>query len=236
MLGVKVELRVLVVDDEEAVRHLIDQFCTERGIHCAKASSCTEAVDQIRDSAEPFDVILLDIGMPGETGWQFLERIRQEGDETPVIFLSGRTDVQAKVKGLELGADDYIPKPFAGAELFARIEAVLRRRNSLPVLTLADLQVDLAHRTVQRAGERIELSRTEFDVLQCLVEARGGTVSRAQLLEQVWGVAGDDSTTKVVEVSISRLRGKLDRTEPHLIETVVRSGYRVRISAEDGGA
>ena len=221
-------LSVLVVDDDEGVRAFVHRICENGGIRCVEAPDGLRASELLAEHGARYDVILLDITMPGETGWQFLQRLRDGGDETPVIFLSGHKEVEDKVKGLELGADDFIGKPFAGEELLARIYAVVRRRNALPVLTLGDVQIDLGRRTVQRAGERIDLSRTEFDVLHGLVEARGRTVPKAELLERVWGIE-DDHVTKVVEVSISRLRAKLDRDEPHLIETVVRRGYRIRL-------
>lgn len=223
------EFRVLVVDDDDVVRTFVQRVCDKRGIACSGAPDGVRAAAMLAEQSEPYDVILLDINMPGESGWQFLQRLRRGGDDTPVIFLSGHKEVQDKVKGLELGADDYIGKPFAGDELLARMDAVLRRRNTVPVITISDLQVDLGRRTVRRAGEEISLSRTEFDVLHCLVEARGRVVSKKDLLERVWGIV-EDPATKVVEVSVSRLRAKIDRSEPHLIETVVRRGYRLRTS------
>ncbi|MFT5050821.1 MAG: two-component system OmpR family response regulator [Chlamydiales bacterium] len=196
-------------------------------MHCAQAGTGKEAAAILEAETADFDVILLDVSMPEQDGWQFIEDLREANDNTPVIFLSGNKGVGAKVKGLELGADDYIEKPFASEELLARMDAVVRRRNTLPVLSLGDLQLDLGHRTVRRGGVRIDLSPTEFDLLHCLVAGRGETISKSELLESVWGIHSDPGT-KVVEVHISRLRAKIDRTEPHLIETVVRRGYRLQ--------
>jgi len=223
-------LRVLVVDDEEGVRTFVARVCERRGMHCSTAGNGKEAAAILASEQVDFDVILLDVSMPEQTGWQFIEHLREAKNNTPVIFLSGQKEVGAKVKGLKLGADDYIEKPFVSEELLARMDAVVRRRDALPVLSLGDLQLDLGRRTVHRAGERIDLSRTEFDLLHCLVEARGKTLSKSELLESVWGIHSDPGT-KVVEVHISRLRAKVDRTEPQLIETVVRRGYRLNSDA-----
>jgi len=174
--------------------------------------------------------MLLDISMPEQSGWEFLEELREAGEEIPVIFLTAHHTVEERVRGLRMGADDYVLKPFEGPELIARIEAVVRRRESLPVFTVGELRIDLGRRLVERGGERIEVSPREFDVLGELVQARGKILSKSDLLSRVWGMDFDPGT-KVVEVQVARLRRKLGRNQPALIETVVGKGYRVATAA-----
>ena len=171
------------------------------------------------------DLILLDIEMPGATGWDLLTQLREAGEEIPVIFLSGLGDVEKRVRGLRMGADDYLVKPVDHAELVARIEAVLRRRSAMPQLTIADLRLDLALRRAYRADKPSYLSPKEFDLLLALARAKGGVVSRTELLKQVWDMNFDPGTN-LLDVHIGRLRKKIDRTGD-LIETVRGQGYRL---------
>ena len=219
----------LVVDDDPAICSLIQQILEGEGLEVRTAESAADArllieVSQVR----PFDLMLLDVSMPGQTGWEFLESLRADGQQIPVIFLTAHQSVESRVKGLSLGADDYITKPFEPTEVVARVEAVLRRARSLPVLVMGDLTIDLARRIVARDGKRTDLSPKEFDVLVSLVDAKGGVVSKEDLLSGVWGLNLDPGT-KVVEVQIARLRNKLGRREDALIETVIGQGYRIRL-------
>ena len=143
-----------------------------------------------------------------------------------MIFLTAHQSTEERVRGLRLGADDYIVKPFESEELLARLEAVHRRRKSLPVLTVGPLRIDVGRRIVDLNGERIELSPREFDVLGELVQSAGRTVSRAELLRNVWGIEFDPGT-KIVEVQVARLRRKLGRGTTSIIQTVVGEGYRL---------
>lgn len=219
-------MKVLVIDDDSGVRRYIQRLLEQSGMRGFVA----EGPDQGRLSLDgpdaPFDVILLDISMPGQSGWEFLEQMREGGDDTPVIFLTAHHTVEERVKGLRMGADDYVGKPFEASELVARLEAVVRRRHSLPILAVGDLRVDLARRIVKRGGERIEISPREFDVLGELMQAGGKILSKSELLRRVWGINSDPGT-KVVEVQVARLRRKLDREAPSVIETVIGQGYRV---------
>jgi len=144
----------------------------------------------------------------------------------PVIFVTARRGVEDRIKGLRTGADDYILKPFEFDELLARIEAVLRRRQTIPVYELGDLRIDVARRIVERNGDRVELSPKEFDLLRTLAEAKGRTVSRVELLKVVWGITFDPETN-VVDALIARLRRRIDRSGPPVIETVIGEGYRL---------
>jgi len=219
-------MKVLIIDDDPGVRRYIQRTLENAGIESVAAAGTSEGREQLSRGQGTIDVILLDISMPEQSGWEFLEELRAGGDEIPVIFLTAHHTVEERVRGLRMGADDYVLKPFEGPELIARLEAVVRRRESLPVFTLGDLRIDLARRLVERGGERIEVSPREFDVLGELVQARGQVLSKSELLRRVWGMDFDPGT-KVVEVQVARLRRKLGRNEPALIETVVGKGYRV---------
>ena len=219
-------MKVLIIDDDPGVRQLVRTILERHSMEAIAVASASEAKLKIAEDQGVVDLILLDISMPGQSGMEFLADLRREGDDTPVIFLTAHHRVEERVRGLELGADDYILKPFEPSELIARIEAVDRRRNILPVITFGELRVDLAHRVVERSGRRIECSPREFEVLGALLEAKGNILSKADLLQKVWGMQQDPGT-KVVEVQVARLRRKLDAGQDSMIETVLGEGYRV---------
>ncbi|HVS17362.1 MAG TPA: response regulator transcription factor, partial [Planctomycetota bacterium] len=170
-----------------------------------------------------------DVMMPEVTGWDLLADLRERGRETPVIFVTARDSVEERVRGLRLGADDYVIKPFAFQELIARIEVVIRRRKELPPIEVGDLKLDLARRQARRADNAIDLSPREFDLLLALVRAEGRTLTRTELLRDVWGIDGEPATN-LVDVHIGRLRRKLDAHGPVLIHTVRGEGYRLAIT------
>jgi len=219
-------VKLLIVDDDPQILSYVQRLLEGQGSECMTARAAGEALDILEKTDSPFDVILLDVSLPGRSGWEILDELRAGGDETPVIFLTGHHAVEERVKGLELGADDYIIKPFAASELLARVDAVVRRRQSLPVLEVGDLRLDLGRRIATRGEQRVDVSPREFDLLRTLMEARGGVLSRAQLLRDVWDLKFDPGT-KVVEVQVARLRRKLDRTGPPMIQTLVGEGYRI---------
>ena len=221
-------MKILIVDDDPKLRGFVAKGLAEHGIESLSAGDGAEA-QRVLAAAGPVkpDLILLDVMMPGKSGLDFLEEMRAGGSDIPVIFVTARRAVEERVQGLRRGADDYILKPFEFDELLARIEAVVRRRQSIPVFEIGDLRIDVARRIVERAGERIDLSPKEFDLLRTLAEARGRVVSRTELLSVVWGI-NFDPETNVVDALVARLRRRLDRTGPQLIETAIGEGYRLR--------
>ena len=225
-------MTVLVVDDHQAFRRQMTELLERAGFGVRAAAGVGEATVLLEEVGQGgFDLVLLDVNMPDAQGWDLLEMIRDGGDETPVIFLSASDDTVDRVRGLRLGADDYVGKPCDPLELVARIESVVRRRRTLPLLRFGEVILDVAAMTVRGKGERVELSGREFSVLRMLIEARGRPVSRQELLKQVWGIEFEPETT-LVEVVVSRLRRKLRRVAPELIETRPGSGYLVRTGAD----
>ena len=221
-------MKILIVDDDPKLRGFVAKGLAEHGIESLSAGDGGEA-QRVLAAAGPVkpDLILLDVMMPGKSGLDFLEELRAGGSDIPVIFVTARRAVEGRVQGLRRGADDYILKPFEFDELIARIEAVVRRRQSIPVFEIGDLRIDVARRIVERGGERIDLSPKEFDLLRTLAEARGRVVTRTELLSVVWGI-NFDPETNVVDALVARLRRRLDRTGPQLIETAIGEGYRLR--------
>jgi two-component system copper resistance phosphate regulon response regulator CusR len=217
-------MRILVVDDDPKLRGFVRSGLLESGMECELAADAETAAGILR-GPRPFDVVLLDVMMPGRSGWDFLADLRAAGDETPVLFLSARGQVDERIRGLTLGADDYIVKPFEFRELLARIAAVARRRQAIPMLASGELRMDLGRRLVELAGRRIETSAREFDLLRTLVEADGAVLSRAELLHRIWAMEFDPGTN-VVEVLVARLRQKLGKQGRASIETVPGAGYR----------
>lgn len=178
-----------------------------------------------------FDALLVDIMLPRRTGLSLVHELRQQGRSTPVIMLSARGEVEQRVEGLNAGADDYLPKPFAMSELLARLRSLLRRNVALKttVLTLADLTYDIGTRETRRAGKRIELSSRESLLLECLLRAEGRVVSRRDIIVSVWEYDFDPGTN-LVDVYVRRLREKIDRDHsPTLIQTVRGFGYAMRL-------
>lgn len=196
------------------VSHVVDG---ESGLHSALSGA--------------FDALLVDIMLPRRTGLSLVRELRQQGRSTPVIMLSARGEVEQRVEGLNAGADDYLPKPFAMSELLARLRSLLRRNVALKttVLTLADLTYDIGTRETRRAGKRIELSSRESLLLECLLRAEGRVVSRRDIIVSVWEYDFDPGTN-LVDVYVRRLREKIDRDHsPTLIQTVRGFGYAMRL-------
>jgi two-component system copper resistance phosphate regulon response regulator CusR len=174
------------------------------------------------------DLLVLDVLLPGLNGWQVLETLRRSGKEIPVLFLTARDQVEDRVRGLELGADDYLVKPFAFSEFLARVRTLLRRGRSgmeSTALRAADLELDLLRRRVVRGGQRIDLTAKEFALLELLMRRQGEVLPRSLIASQVWDM-NFDSDTNVIEVAMRRLRAKVDDAfEPKLIRTVRGMGY-----------
>lgn len=218
---------LLVVDDDPKLRSSLRQGLEESGYGCVAVASVAEALEALEDPGEQgkprFDLVLLDVMLEGPQGWSLLESLRERGDRTPVVFLTARHSVEERIRGLELGADDYVIKPFVLRELLARVQAVLRRGRERE-LRFEDVHVDLERRRVQRGDELVELSPREFELLTVLMRAGGRTCSRSELLHEVWGVDFDPGTN-VVEVTVARLRRKLERGRRPLVRTDPGAGY-----------
>jgi len=226
-------LRVLVVDDEEYINDLIAAGLRFVGFEVDTAADGREALAKVASNRP--DLIVLDVAMPDIDGFEVLQRLRRDGLDTPVVFLTARDAPVDRVKGLRIGGDDYITKPFSLDELLARIEAILRRAavgdGWQRQITVGDLTIDQDGRDVRRAGQRIEMSRTEFNVLEFLMMNAGRVVSKQQILEHVWQYDfGGEST--VVETYISYLRKKLDALGPPMIHTMRGVGYVLRNPAD----
>ncbi len=217
-------MKILIVDDERRTTDYLRQGLTEQGFVVDVAN---DGIDGRHLALEQdYDLIVLDVMMPKLDGWEVLKSLRERKD-TPVIFLTARDQLKDRVKGLEMGADDYLVKPFAFSELLARIRALLKRGRSREpeVLHLADLEVDLLRRHVTRGGERINLTAKEFSLLALLLRRQGEVLSRTTIAEQVWDI-NFDSDTNVVDVAIRRLRAKVDDPfEKKLLHTMRGMGY-----------
>jgi two-component system, OmpR family, copper resistance phosphate regulon response regulator CusR len=217
-------MRVLIVEDEPKTAAYIRKGLMEQAFVVDVAHNGIEGLHLA--TTGNYDLVLLDVMLPGADGWTVLRSLRQQR-ETPVFFISARDEVADRVKGLELGADDYLVKPFAFSELLARIRTILRRGAAKvdPVRELADLRVDVARRRVTRGGQRIELTAKEYALLDYFLRHTGEVVSRTLIAEHVWDMHFD-SDTNVVDVAVRRLRAKLDDPfEQKLIHTVRGVGY-----------
>jgi two-component system OmpR family response regulator len=220
---------LLIVDDEENLRSMLAAALRHHGFTISMAGDGLEALRMIAD-ARP-DLVVLDVMMPELDGFEVCRRLRADGDRTPVVFLTARDDTDDKVRGLTLGGDDYLQKPFSLDELVARVEAVLRRTSdgsSAARFEVADLWMDDdAHRVV-RAGAEIQLSPTEYNLLRYLLINTGRVLSKAQILDHVWkyDFGGDAG---VVETYIGYLRRKIDNSDPKLLHTIRGVGYTLRV-------
>jgi len=218
-------MKILIVEDERKTGDYLKQGLTEAGF----------LADLVRDGIEgrhaaihdEYDLVVLDVMLPGLDGWQLLREIRAAGRQMPVLFLTARDQIEDRVKGLEGGADDYLVKPFAFSELLARVRSLLRRGKAREPdsLQIADLELDLLRRRVTRAGKRIDLTAKEFALLELLLRRQGEILPRSLIASQVWDM-NFDSDTNVIEVAIRRLRAKIDDDfETRLIHTVRGMGY-----------
>ncbi len=219
-------IRILYVEDDPTAREYIQKGLAERGYRVEAAADGKEGMDKALNG--PFDLMILDVMLPDSSGFDILRAVRERSIDTPVLFLSARGEVSDRIEGLNLGADDYLVKPFAFAELLARIQAVARRSLAEPddgQLRESDLVLDLRRHAVERGGTAIELTPKEFSLLEYLLRHRGQAVSRAMITERVWGY-GFDSYSNLIDVHINHLRKKLDHGfEPKLIHTVKGVGY-----------
>ncbi len=224
-------MQLLLVEDEQRVASFVARGLVDAGFPTEVVERGADAVARMRRS-DPVDLVLLDVGLPDMDGFSVLEEIRRRDQRTPIIMLTARGDVPSRVKGLDLGADDYLPKPFDFDELLARVRAALRHARQPEAATLqsGDLTLDLKSRQARRGDRVIDLTSREFALLEFLLRHEGQVLTRSQLLNGVWGYDFDPQSN-VVDVYVGYLRGKLGQSsEEPLIETVRGGGYRLRSS------
>ena len=223
-------MRVLVVEDEQKVASALKEGLEGEGYDVVVDGTGEAALFRLK--TDPVDIILLDLLLPGRDGLHVLKTLRQQGFETPVLVLTARDTLGDRVTGLDTGADDYLVKPFAFAEVVARMRALLRRGRTSGAtrLSLADLEMDLVARKVTRAGKKVELTLREFELLEYLLRYEGQVVSRGTLARDVWQEANRSSSLdNVIDVHIARLRRKIDAECPvKLIQTVRGVGFMLR--------
>jgi DNA-binding response OmpR family regulator len=220
-------MRILVVEDEQKIATFVQKGLKEFGFAVDVIGRGDEAFEIILDN--PFDAVVLDIMLPGRDGLSILRALRERSNAIPVLILTARGEISAKVEGLDLGADDYLAKPFAIEELAARLRALIRRQTgeNLVRYRIQDLTLDVASRIARRGSRRIDLTGREFSLLECLMRAPGRVFTRTQLCQHVWEYQFD-AGTNLVDVYIQRLRRKVDDSEPtKLIQTVRGAGYRI---------
>lgn len=218
-------MKILIVEDEVKTGDYLRQGLREAGFVVDLARDGVDGLHLALDG--DYHLIVLDVMLPSLDGWGVLQTLRHSGRETPVLFLTARDQVEDRVRGLELGADDYLVKPFAFSEFLARVRTLLRRgRSQEPeVLRSSNLELDLLRRRVIRSGQRIDLTAKEFALLELLLRRQGEVLPRSLIASQVWDM-NFDSDTNVIEVAVRRLRAKVDEPfEPKLIRTVRGMGY-----------
>jgi len=218
-------MRILIIEDEKKTAAFLKKGLMENGFVVDVAHTAEEGL--LQEHETDYDLVILDVMLPDKSGWFVFKEMRQKDSNTPVLFLTARDSVEDRVKGLELGADDYLVKPFAFSELLARVRVVLRRSpvQQPQTIEIADLQIDLLKRKVKRAGQQIELTQKEFVLLTLLAQRSGDVLSRTMIAEQVWDM-NFDSDTNVVDVAIRRLRSKVDDPfASKLIHTMRGVGY-----------
>ena len=222
-------MRILIVDDEADIREQIGSMLVNQKYIITTAEDGEEALNKLFD--EPFDLIILDIMLPGKDGLTVLQELRQAGIATPVLMLTARGEVEDKIKGLDHGADDYLSKPFSGAELLARARALLRRasENIVPVMTSGNAQLNTVNREVTVKGEPVHLTLKEFSIFEFLLYNKNRVVSRFSLAEHVWGDDFDPFTmSNYIDVHVKNLRRKINDSDGDIIRTVRGVGYMIK--------
>lgn len=226
-------MKLLIVEDEKKIGDYLRQGLTETGFIVDLARSGLDGHHLAM--TENYDLLILDVMLPDIDGWKILKSLREAGRNVPVMFLTARDSVEDRVKGLELGADDYLVKPFAFSELLARVRTLLRRGTTLvneTTLQVANLELDLMRRRVTRAEQHIHLTAKEFALLELLMRRQGEVLPRSLIASQVWDM-NFDSDTNVIDVAIRRLRAKIDEDfEPKLIHTLRGMGYMLDLPDE----
>lgn len=226
-------MKILIVEDEPKTGDYLRQGLREAGFVVDLVPNGTDGLHHALEGDH--DLVILDVMLPGLDGWQILQGMRHHGRQMPVLFLTARDQVEDRVKGLELGADDYLVKPFSFAELLARVRTILRRGrqgSDSATLQVADLELDLLRRRAHRGGRRIDLTAKEFGLLELLMRRQGEVLPRSLIASLVWDM-NFDSDTNVIEVAVRRLRAKVDDGfDIKLIQTVRGMGYVLEAPAE----
>ena len=218
-------MNILVIEDEPKIMNSLEKGLAEKGYSVNAARNGTEGFHLAQKNN--YDLLVLDLMLPGKDGWSILTDLRRSGHKLPILCLTARDAVEDRVKGLESGADDYLVKPFAFAELLARVGSLLRRSPSRAgeTLQIADLEIDPIRKKTQRSGKKLDLTPKEFSLLHLLSSRTGDVLSRSLLAEQIWEMSFE-SDTNVVDVHVRRLRSKMDDPFPRkLIHTVRGVGY-----------
>lgn len=218
-------MRILIIEDEKKTASFLNKGLSESGFVVETEENGEQGL--LLALSKNYDLIILDVMLPGRDGWSILSTLRHAGNSSPVLFLTARDSVQNRVKGLELGADDYLIKPFAFSELLARVRLLLRRAPTRQneTLQIADLELDFPRQKATRNGNRLNLTAKEFTLLSLMVRRSGEFLSRTLIAEQVWDI-NFDSDTNVIDVAIRRLRGKVDDPfQKKLIHTIRGVGY-----------
>ncbi|NQZ54274.1 MAG: heavy metal response regulator transcription factor [Piscirickettsiaceae bacterium] len=227
-------MKILIVEDEIKTGKYLKQGLNEAGFVVDLLHDGLDGYHQAM--TESYDLLILDVMLPGLDGWRILKSLREANNNVSVLFLTARDSVDDRVKGLELGADDYLVKPFAFAELLARVRTLIRRGTSSTselILTIANLDMDLTRHRVSRSGQRIHLTAKEFLLLELLIRHQGEVLPRSLIASQVWDM-NFDSDTNIIDVAIRRLRSKIDDDfEPKLIHTVRGMGYMLDITGHN---
>ena len=227
-------MKILIVEDEVKIGDYLHQGLSEAGFIVDLARNGLDGHHFAM--TESFDLIILDVKLPDVDGWRILQSLREAENQVPVLFLTARDSVDDRVKGLELGADDYLVKPFAFAELLARVRTLLRRGvtpTTDTTLKVADLKLDLMRHKASRGGQKIQLTSKEFSLLELLMRRQGEVLPRSLIASQVWDM-NFDSDTNVIDVAIRRLRAKIDDNyDIKLIHTIRGMGYTLDVPGDD---